>query len=106
MVCPTCEGVGFVLFESMGIGFEEPTGFIRTKCETCGGGGEIMDEPITIKVKDSELVRVTRERDEALSVIRAIAHWQSDGRLNLPQDIARDYLVLIKAKISTKNPET
>jgi hypothetical protein len=52
------------------------------------------------------LTQALRERDEALSVIRAIAHWQSDGRLNLPQDIARDYLVLIKAKISTKNPET
>jgi len=43
VVCPDCDGVGFVLFESMGLGFEEPTGFIREKCKMCGGSGEITE---------------------------------------------------------------
>ena len=46
VVCPTCEGVGFVLFESMVFaGFEEPRGLIRAKCEKCGGIGEIIAPP-------------------------------------------------------------
>ena len=41
--CHRCEGVGFILFESMGfVGFEEPIGLIRAKCEICGGDGEII----------------------------------------------------------------
>lgn len=45
-VCPTCEGVGFVLFESFEFaGFEEPRGLIRAKCEKCGGSGEVTELP-------------------------------------------------------------
>jgi DnaJ-class molecular chaperone len=41
--CPRCEGVGFILFESMGfVLFEEPIGLIQAKCEICGGDGEII----------------------------------------------------------------
>ena len=41
--CPRCEGVGFILFESIiFVGFEEPIGLIRAKCEICGGDGEII----------------------------------------------------------------
>jgi DnaJ-class molecular chaperone len=41
--CPRCEGVGFILFESIiFVGFEEPSGLIRAKCEICGGDGEII----------------------------------------------------------------
>lgn len=73
VVCPTCEGVGFVLFESFEFaGFEEPRGLIRANCEGCGGTGEIMDEPITIKVKASEWSRVTKERDSAILELGAI----------------------------------
>jgi DnaJ-class molecular chaperone len=43
VVCPTCEGVGFVLFESIAFDkIEEPSGLIRAKCERCGGSGEIV----------------------------------------------------------------
>lgn len=43
IVCPQCEGVGFILFDSEGfIGFEEPRGLMRMECEKCGGTGEII----------------------------------------------------------------
>ena len=43
VLCPTCDGVGFVLFESFEFaGFEEPMGLIRAKCEKCGGAGEVI----------------------------------------------------------------
>lgn len=46
VVCPTCEGVGFVLFESFEFaGFEEPRGLMRAKCEKCNGSGEIIVPP-------------------------------------------------------------
>ena len=46
VVCPTCDGVGFVLFESFEFaGFEEPRGLIRANCEKCGGSGEIVVPP-------------------------------------------------------------
>lgn len=44
VVCPQCEGIGFILFDSVGfIGFEEPKGLIRTTCEKCGGTGEVVE---------------------------------------------------------------
>ena len=93
VVCPTCDGVGFVLFESIAFaGIEEPDGIIRVKCDMCGGTGEIMDEPITIKVKASEWARVTRERDEAREALKRIT--ESDMRWS--KKIARDALEAAK----------
>lgn len=48
-ICPRCEGVGFIMFDSIGfIGFDEPTGLIKIKCEICDGIGEISQPtPVT-----------------------------------------------------------
>ncbi len=46
VVCPTCEGVGFILFEGIiSIPFEDPTDLVRMKCEKCNGTGEIIQPP-------------------------------------------------------------
>lgn len=110
VVCPTCEGAGFVLFESMEFsGFEEPRGIIRAKCEKCGGFGEIMDEPITIKVKASEWSRVTKERDNAISELGWIQSMIAEV-LNLSKTptTSEEIRLALEAHVtkSPPNPET
>jgi len=110
VVCPNCEGVGFVLFESFEFaGFEEPRGLIRANCEKCGGSGEIMDEPITIKVKASEWSRVTKERDNAILELGGIQSIIAEV-LNLSKTptTSEEIRLALEAHVakSSSNPET
>ena len=60
--CPRCEGVGFILFESMGfVGFEEPIGLIRAKCEICGGDGEIIYKNPETEVPETDFANPETE---------------------------------------------
>jgi DnaJ-class molecular chaperone len=46
VVCPLCEGVGFVMFEGViSISFEDSTDLVRIKCEKCNGTGEMIQPP-------------------------------------------------------------
>lgn len=110
VVCPTCEGVGFVLFESMEFaGFEEPRGLIRANCEKCDGSGEIMYEPITIKVKSSEWSRVTKERDNAILELGGVQSIIAEI-LNLSKTptTSEEIRLALEAHVvkSSLNPET
>jgi DnaJ-class molecular chaperone len=46
VLCPLCEGVGFIMFEgAISISFEDPTGLARIECEKCNGTGEVIQPP-------------------------------------------------------------
>jgi hypothetical protein len=110
VVCPTCDGVGFILFESIAFaGIEEPDGLIRSKCDMCGGTGEIVDEPITIKVKASEWDRVTRERDNVILELGGIQSMIAEV-LNLSKTptTSEEIRLALEAHVveSPSNPET